>query len=349
MTFFKNHLIQSTAQVREALEKLNTLALDAILFVVDDTNKLLGSLTDGDIRRGLIKGFTIDQNVVDFIQSNPKFILENQINVKELIQYRKMNFKIIPVLNANKEVVDVINFRNHSSILPIDSLIMAGGIGKRLHPLTLNTPKPLLKVGEKPIIEYNIDRLAKFGIENVWISVKFLGEQIESYFGNGEEKELNIKYVWENEPLGTIGAIRKIKDFKNDYIIIQNSDLLTNIDYEDFFLDFIESEADFSIVGIPYQVNIPYAIMETNPDNSVTGFKEKPTFTYFANGGIYIMKKELIKHIPENTFFDATDLIDKLISLNKKVNTYKLAGYWLDIGKHEDFQKAQADIKHITF
>jgi dTDP-glucose pyrophosphorylase len=345
---YKSHLIFYSTSVKEALEKLNALALDAILFVVDNENKLIGSLTDGDIRRGLIKGLNIEQSVKEYIQANPKFLYEGDININELINFRKSNFKIIPLVNKEKVIVDIINFRNHSSLLPVDALIMAGGIGKRLQPLTLTTPKPLLKVGEKPIIEHNIDRLSKFGIENIWISLKYLGDQIQEYFGDGKEKEITINYIWEDQPLGTIGSIRKVNTFSHDIILIQNSDLLTNINYEDFFLDFIESEADFSIVGIPYQVNIPYAIMETNAQNTVIDFKEKPTFTYYANGGIYLMKKELINLIPVDTFFDATDLIDKLITIGKKVHTYQLAGYWLDIGKHEDFHKAQTDINHIT-
>jgi NDP-sugar pyrophosphorylase family protein len=154
--------------------------------------------------------------------------------------------------------------------------------------------------------------------------------------------------VWEDVALGTIGAVSKIDNFRHDYILVMNSDLLTNIDYEHLFLDFINKDADFAVVSIPYQVKIPYAVLETE-EGQIKSFKEKPTYTYYSNGGIYIMKKSVLQHLPKNTFFNATDLMDKLIAENLKVVSYPLIGYWLDIGKHEDFIKAQNDIKQIKF
>jgi NDP-sugar pyrophosphorylase family protein len=223
---------------------------------------------------------------------------------------------------------------------------MAGGLGQRLRPLTLNTPKPLLKVGSKPIIEHNIDRLAMFGIDDFWISVKYLGEQIQNYFGNGEFKNISIEYIWEDEPLGTIGAVSKIDNFKHDYILVTNSDLLTNIDYEQFFLDFINQDADLAILTIPYNVSIPYAVLETQM-GEVKSFKEKPTYTYFSNGGVYLMKKDMLNYLPKNDFYNATDLMEELIHKSHKVISVPFNGYWLDIGRHEDYEKAQIDIKKL--
>jgi NDP-sugar pyrophosphorylase family protein len=225
---------------------------------------------------------------------------------------------------------------------------MAGGRGQRLQPLTDTIPKPLLKVGEKPIMEHNLDRLALYGIDDFWFSVKYLGEQIEAYFGDGSNKNIAIEYVWENEPLGTIGAVSKIQNFQHDYVLLTNSDLLTNLDYEHFFLYFLEKDADLAIVTIPYQVNIPYAVLETNTAGEISSFKEKPTYTYYSNGGIYLMKKTMVDYIPKNTFFNATDLMEKLIAEGKKVVSYPLIGYWLDVGQHEDFAKAQQDIKFLN-
>jgi NDP-sugar pyrophosphorylase family protein len=224
---------------------------------------------------------------------------------------------------------------------------MAGGRGERLKPLTDFIPKPLLKVGEKPILELNLERLAKYGIDDFWISVKYLGEQIETYFGNGENRNINIQYVWEKEPLGTIGAVSLIDNFNHDFVLVTNSDLLTNIDYEHFFLDFLSKNADFAVLTIPYQVNIPYAVLETD-NSTIKSFKEKPTYTYYSNGGVYLMKKEMLKLIPQNTFYNSTDLMEELINKNYNVVSYPFPGYWLDIGKHDDFKKAQFDIKNIT-
>ncbi|MGY3795207.1 nucleotidyltransferase family protein [uncultured Aquimarina sp.] len=348
MRNYKEHLLLTKSTIKQALVRLDKLAGDAILFVVDEDETLIGSLTDGDVRRGLLKGVTIEDKVNSIIQENPRFIKKGEENIQKIIEYREGNFKILPVLNKKNKVVNVINFRQLRSYLPIDAVIMAGGKGTRLRPLTETTPKPLLKVGDKPIMEHNLDRLALYGIDDFWVSVKYLGEQIEEYFGNGNSKNTKIDYVWEDEPLGTVGAVSKIQNFEHDYILITNSDILTNLDYESFFLDFIDQDADLSVVTIPYQVNIPYAVLETS-NGHVISFKEKPTYTYYSNGGIYLMKRSVLKHLPHNTFFNATDLMEKLIEEDSKVISYPLAGYWLDVGKHEDFEKAQQDIKKIKF
>jgi dTDP-glucose pyrophosphorylase/mRNA-degrading endonuclease RelE of RelBE toxin-antitoxin system len=348
MRNFREHLIFSESSIKEALIKLDSLAKDAILFVINKEDKLVGSLTDGDVRRALIKGLTIDKEVDTIIQTNPKFIKKGDQDIQKIIEYREGNFRILPVIDTEDKVVNVINFREMRSYLPVDVVIMAGGRGQRLQPLTNTTPKPLLKVGDKAIMEHNVDRLALYGIDDFWVSVKYLGKQIENFFGDGAERNIAINYVWEDVALGTIGAVSQIDNFVHDYVLVMNSDLLTNIDYEHLFLDFIKNEADFAVVSIPYQVTIPYAVLETH-DGQIKSFKEKPTYTYYSNGGIYIMKKSVLQHLPKDTFFNATDLIDKLIVEKLKVISYPLVGYWLDIGKHEDFIKAQEDIKQIRF
>lgn len=348
MRIYKDHLILSGSKVKEALLLLNELSQDAILFVVDNNDKLIGTLTDGDVRRGLIKGFTIESLINEIIQDNPRYITKGENNLEKIIQYRDGNFRIVPVVDENHRVVNIINFRNVRSYLPIDAVIMAGGRGQRLQPLTDTVPKPLLKIGNKAIMEHNLDRLAMFGIDDFWVSVKYLGEQIENHFGSGKEKNIKIEYVWETEPLGTIGAVSQIENFEHDYVLVTNSDLLTNIDYEQFFLEFTKHEADLAVLTIPYQVNVPYAVLET-VNGAVKSFKEKPIYTYYSNGGIYLMKREMLKFIPKGTFFNATDLMEELIKNNLKVISFPFSGYWLDVGKHEDFEKAHIDIHNIKF
>jgi len=351
--FFKNqmtksnynkHLLLKGSTIKEALARLDFLAKDAIIFIVDKDNKLVGSLTDGDVRRGLLRGITIEHKVDEIIQPSPKYLRKGEKNIDKVIEFRENNFRIIPILDAQDRVVNVINFRELRSYLPIDAVIMAGGRGERLRPLTDNTPKPMLKVGGKPIIEHNIDRLASFGIDDIWISIKYLGEKIEDYLGNGNGRNLNIQYVKENTPLGTIGAVSNIDGFQHDVVLVTNSDLLTNLNYEHFYLEFLKQQADFAVVTIPYQVNIPYAVLETS-NGHVVDFKEKPTYTYYSNGGIYLMKKEVLQYIPKNTFFNSTDLMERLLKENKKVISFPFQGYWLDVGRHADYQKANIDIK----
>lgn len=347
MEIVNKHIINQNSSVRDALIKLDQLGSDAILFVVDAKNKLLGSLTDGDLRRGFIKGLGFENNILEFVQNNPKYILENEYNLDSLEDYKNKFIKVLPIINSEGIIIDVLNFRTRSTLIPADAVLMAGGEGKRLRPLTEKTPKPLLKVGEKPIIEYNIDRLKNVGIKNIHLSVNYLAEQLIDYFGDGDQKALNIKYIKEDKPLGTIGSILLVNDFKHEDILVMNSDLLTNIDFADFFKTFKDTNADMAVAATSYHVDVPYAVLEVNEINAVKSLKEKPRYTYYSNAGIYILKKEMLKLIPSGEFFDITDLMERILEMNLKLITYPINGYWLDIGKHEDYKKAQEDIKHI--
>lgn len=343
------HIVNKNSTIRESLLKLDRLASDAILFVIDDNQKLIGSLTDGDLRRGFIKGLGFEDSILDFIQPNPKFILEDEYNIEKLEDFKSKNFKIIPIVNREFVIIDILNFKNKFTRLPLDAILMAGGKGMRLRPLTETTPKPLLKVGEKPIIEYNIDRLIKFGVKNIYLSINYLGEQLVEYFGDGGKKEINIGYIKEEKPLGTIGSALLVDNYKHDEIIVMNSDLLTNIDFTDFYKFFKNSNADMAVASTPYSIDVPYAVLEVDEKYKVLSLKEKPKYTYFSNAGIYILKTQLLKMIPKGTFYDITDLMQKVIEMDIKLVTYPIKGYWLDIGKHEDFKKAQNDIDFIDF
>ncbi|WP_282629956.1 nucleotidyltransferase family protein [Empedobacter sedimenti] len=347
MNLVQKHTIFFNQSVRDALIRLDEIAPSSILFVVDKDYKLLGSLTDGDLRRGFIKGLGFDNEILDFVQPSPISINERNIDLNKIEKYRKNLLKIIPIVNDDLKIVDVLDFSLRKTLIPADAVLMAGGEGKRLRPLTETTPKPLLKVGDKPIIEYNIDRLINFGVKTINLSINYLGEQLVDYFGDGSKKEIDIKYVKEDKPLGTIGSILLVDTFHNDDIIVMNSDLLTNIDFADFFKMYKETEADMAVAATSYHVDVPYAVLEVNDGVEVRSLKEKPRYTYYSNAGIYILKKELLKMIPQETFFDITDLMERILEMNLKLVTYPINGYWLDVGKHEDFKKAQEDIKHI--
>ena len=345
---FRKHFINSNSTIKHALELLSKVGHDTILFSVNENDQLIGSITDGDIRRGLLNRLVLEDKIEEIVNLNPKFIKKENYSIDEIKKLRNNNYKVIPVLDKNDVVINIINFRSVLSYLPIDVVIMAGGLGTRLKPLTDKIPKPLLKIGDKTIIDYNIDRLISFGVDDFWISVRYLANQIKEHFGNGNSRNVKIEYVDEDVPLGTIGAVSKINDFKHDHVMVTNSDILTNLNYEDFFEDFIEKDADMSVVTIPYDVEIPYAVMETESDN-VLSFIEKPTYTYYSNGGIYLIKKSILKNIPENTLFNSTDLMELLLEKKLKLISYPMHNYWLDIGKPNDYLKAQNDIKHIKF
>ena len=347
MRDYNEHLVKNDIELSIVLRKFDELGADAILFIVDSQNQLMGSLTDGDVRRGLLNGLDLSDSILKFAQKAPKFIRKSKYSLSELIELRKSNLRIIPVLNDNNIVLTVINFRFLRTYLPIDAIVMAGGLGSRLKPLTDSVPKPLLKVGQKPIIDYGLENLERHGVENVFISVRYLGEQIENHI-KSRKSFTKAKVIWEKKPLGTLGSASLVESFSNDTILVTNSDVLTNIDYEKFLLDFLQSGADMSVVGIPYQVNVPYAVMDI-VDGNVVKFQEKPSFTYYSNGGIYLIKKNILESIPFNTFFNTTDLMDKVINNGGILRSYPLKEYWLDIGRPEDFEKANIEIKSIDF
>lgn len=340
-------IISKKNTLLEALQRLNALRdiSSLILFVIDQNDVVVGSLTDGDIRRSLVRNGDLKLMVEEIC--NKDFLFEYSTNgFINLAPYRKKNIKILPILDQDKKMVSLIDLARTSSVLPLECMIMAGGRGKRLSPLTDTIPKPMLPLGDKPIIEHNIDRLISFGIKKIYISVKYLGEQIQEYFGDGSKKGIEIEYIWEEEALGTAGALSLVNDFKTDKVLLMNSDLFTNIDFEDLYLDMIENNADMVVASTEYKIDVPYAVFETAGKN-VVNFKEKPSYIYQSNAGIYIMNKKLIKNIPKNKFYDITELMESLVHEGGKLNFSPIRGYWIDIGKPIDYKQAQEFVKHI--
>ena len=344
----KKHILYSNQTVRDALLMLNDLKKNTILIVVDEAGTLIGSLTDGDLRRGFIKGLTFDDSLMDYLQPDPLFIYEEELPKSNLNTLRLRNFMVVPIVDRNRKVVRILNLREIQSVVPADVFIMAGGRGQRLMPLTEATPKPMLHVGGKPILEHNIDRLINYGIKNIYISVNYLADQIEDYFKDGSDKGVSINYVHEDKPLGTIGSVKMVDNLENDYVMVMNSDLLTDIDFNGFFQTFLRSGADMAVATTMYNVEVPYGVMEVDNGNFVNALKEKPCYTYYSNAGIYIIKKELLSLVPHNQFYNVTDLMESLIAEGKKLVSFPILGYWLDIGKHDDFIKAQEDIKSLV-
>jgi dTDP-glucose pyrophosphorylase len=345
MKNFTDFTISKYASCLDALRKLDNDKSNQTLFVLDESEKLVGTVTDGDIRRGLIKGLNLDSQIHLFCYSNFCFV-NDRIDVSYIQQLKREGIKVLPKLSVTGQIEKVYDLLRLKSILPLHAVIMAGGKGERLRPLTEKTPKPMLPLGNKPIIEHTIDRLISFGIENLTISVGYLSDQIINFFGDGSKKGIHINYIKEELPFGTIGCIAQIDKFEQEGLLIMNADIFTNVDFEHLYLSFKNENADMVVASIPYTVDIPYAIIE-HSDNFITSFKEKPKMTYYANAGIYLIKKETIALIPNNTFYNATDLMDSIISNKGKLIHCPITGYWIDIGKHDDYNKAKEIIKHL--
>jgi len=348
MIDIKKHLIHAKDELKSALVSLNNVPNNLTLFVLDENEKMVGTLTDGDVRRGLIKGKNVSDNVEDFMTPNFSFLINKVYTIEEIKHIKTKGVKLLPVLDVKGKIIRVIDFNKVETILPIEAVLMAGGRGERLRPLTDTIPKPLLKIRNKPIIEHNIDRLMRYGVHNFTITLRYLGEMIENCFGDGESKGISINYIKETNPMGTIGAIGLIKEFRNDDLLVMNSDLFTNIDFEDFYKTFCNENADICIATIPYNIDVPYGVFNIQNETIITDLKEKPRFTYYANAGIYLIKKSLVKKISRKIKTDATDFILNCIEEKCRVIKYPIIGYWIDIGKPEDLKKAQEFSEHIS-
>ena len=342
-----NHIINKNIILLEALSRINDVAPDPlVLFVLDDENRMVGTLTDGDSRRALIAGASVNDRVEKIMHRNFNYMkVEDIDDVKEIKRQRELKMRLVPVLDKDMHIVDIINLERYKTRLPIDAVLMAGGKGERLRPLTEKTPKPLLKVGNKAIIDHNIDRLIDYGVKHISVTVNYLKEQLEEHF---KEPHNGVQVFTVREPkfLGTIGSIRFVKDFYNDTILVMNSDLFTNINYEDFYLHFKEHNADMSVAAIPYDVDIPFGILNLEGRN-ILGLSEKPHFGYYANAGIYLIKRTALNLIPENTMFHSTDLVKALIADGRKVIRFPLGGTWIDIGTPQEYKRANDMVKYL--
>lgn len=342
-----NYFINGENTVVEALSKIEQLTGDAqTLFVVNEGGQLQGVLTEGDIRRALIKGASLCTLVKEVMNRNYYFFNQGHIDIATFKEKRKLGALLIPIIDDDGRIVEIVNLSKYVSMLPLDAVLMAGGKGERLRPLTEKTPKPLLPVGDKCIIDHNIDRLLNYGVKNISVTVNYLKEQIEDHFKN-PRGNVQVHTVREPKYLGTIGSIKFVPQFYNDTILVMNSDLFTNINYEDFYLHFKEHNADMSVAAVPYSVKIPYGILDLVERRRIKGLIEKPSYEYYANAGIYLIKKAALDYIPDDTFFNATDLIEKLIAEGRKVIRFPLNGTWIDIGNPQEYNRANELVSHM--
>ena len=339
--FLDRHIINGNATIRETLMALNELSGDSMtLFAVDSDCHLIGSVTDGDIRRALIAGKTTEDKVCDIAFKNYIYLTSDASadeRYRTVARARERRINLLPVTDEGI-LSDIIDLRKMKSAIPAEAVLMAGGRGERLRPLTLDTPKPLLNVGGKPIIDYNVDSLLRYGVKDVYVTVNYLKEQIIDHFAH---PKWNGKVHCIEEPcrLGTMGSVALIDTLSQDYVIVMNSDLLTDIDFERLWRHHVDSEAVLTMATVPYTVSVPFAILKTNGDR-VTGLEEKPTFNHFANAGVYIIDRNILSEIKRGEYLDAPDFVESLIAKGLKVSHFAIEGTWIDIGSPDDFRYA---------
>lgn len=339
------YVIKENATLLEALHQLNLLSgKQMVLLVTNECDVMTGTLTDGDVRRALLGGVSLDAQVKEAMHRNFKAIKTKDVDVVMMRNCRINGVGILPHLNDDGTIKTVYDLTKTKAVLPLSAILMAGGKGERLRPLTLNTPKPLLEIGGKAIIDYNIEALASVGITDITVTTRYLADQIHEHFST-PVAGVNVKCVTETLPLGTIGAASLVSRSEEGNTLVMNSDLLTTISFEEMYMRHIEEHADVTIAAIPYVVSVPYAILTTE-GAQVKGIEEKPSYSYYANAGIYIFSNKLLDTVPSDSRTDATDLIEQAINNGLKVVYYPINGTWIDVGSPNDFKQAQDLMRH---
>lgn len=332
---------------------INTMKLidnnsKGMLLVVDKDNKLLGTITDGDIRRAILVGCSLTTSILEFYNKNCIYVYEN-VSISEVKKHFIENkIKLLPIVDDNKKVLgyleidDLIDYNKLEKENPV--LIMAGGLGTRLRPLTDNIPKPMLKVGDKPILQTIIEQFRDYGFKNILISVNYKSDIIENYFRNGSDFGVSIRYIKEKKRLGTAGAIKLASEYLNKPFFVINGDILTNINFYNLLKYHTENNYKMTIGSRVYETQIPYGVLNVK-ESCVTSLQEKPIIKYLVSGGVYILDPDIKNNIPEDEYFDITELIDILIKSQERIGSFSITDYWMDIGKVDDYYKANEDVK----
>ena len=346
----QKHIIEHTRPLHEALGALNALSgTGTMTLFVTGGRRLLGSLTDGDVRRALLAGIGLDAPVRDAMHTPARAVPAPAASPDNVLHYKMLRQKgitIVPVVDNDGNIVDMVDLRATRTRLPLSAILMAGGKGERLRPMTLTTPKPLLKIEGKAIIDYNIEALAECGVSDITVTTRYLAEQIHEHF-RLPVAGVQVKCVTEDKPVGTIGSAALVRVEGDGNTLVMNSDLLTTVSFEEMYLRHIREDADITVAVIPYQVSVPFAIITTDGPQ-ITGIEEKPAYSYFANAGIYIFANRLLRSLPTDRRTDATDLIADTIAAGGKVVYSPVNGTWLDVGSPADFEQASQLMRHYN-
>ncbi len=345
---YNNLMLKTSFSIRESLEIIDNGAM-RIGIVVDNNEKLIGTVTDGDIRRGLLKGYTLDETIDKLVHRDP--IVATIEDTKEMILEKAVEHKIyqIPIVDMNNKVLGIEEVEDllNPNEMPNRVILMVGGLGTRLRPLTENTPKPMLKVGDKPILETIVLNFKKYGFINITMCVNYKSHIIENYFGDGSVFGVNIDYIYEEERMGTAGALSLLSEKPNEAFFVMNGDLLTNINF-DHLLSHHTSNNSFATMCLrKYEYDIPYGVVDIDNKENILSIKEKPQYNYYVNGGIYLIDPSALSYIPQGEFFDMPSLFEILLNDGKICSSYTIKEYWLDIGRLSDYEKANHEYSNF--
>lgn len=348
----EDFFIKKNWSIKDAMKQMNKTG-EKILFAVDDDNSLLGSLTDGDVRRWILKEGKLTDHVDKIYNKNPIFVTANYgiENVKQLMLKNKIEW--IPVLGTDRKIIEVLLWNNifgDGVVVPKEKLsmpmvIMAGGKGERLDPFTRILPKPLIPIGERPIIDIIMDKFSQYGITEFYISINHKARMIKFYFEE-TNTAYNIHYLEEREPLGTAGSLRFLKGRLKGSFFVTNCDIIINCDYAEIARFHAQNDYDLTMVGAFRHHTIPYGICEIKKGGILKTITEKPEYDFIVNTGMYILKSNVLRFIPKNTLFHMTNLVQEIRKNNGKIGVFPVAEKsWIDVGQWEEYKKSIANMK----
>jgi dTDP-glucose pyrophosphorylase/CBS domain-containing protein len=353
MSDWQSILLGTTATVRDAIAALERGAL-GIALVVDDEKHLLGTVTDGDVRRAILRDVSLQESVTALLLRPPGSPYAQPIAAPlgtpddELLALMHIRaVQQVPLLDTAGRVKGLATMAEltRRSDLGIPAVVMAGGFGNRLHPLTENKPKPMLSIGDKPILERIIEGLCSHGINDIWLATHYQAGQIRAYFGDGRKWGTRIRYVHEKEPLGTAGALSLLPEHFDTPFLLMNGDLLTRLSYRTLYRFHQDVGGVMTVCVKEYDVHVPFGVVEVE-NGLVRSLNEKPTRRFFINAGIYVLAPQMLDYVPQNRKFDITELVQQLVQQGQRVAGFPIHEYWLDIGQRRDYRKAQEDVKN---
>ena len=338
--------INQNASIKEALEVIDKGAIK-VAVVLSDDGLLLGMLNDGDIRRALLKGMSLDDSITSIINKHPVVanINDTKERILELANEKKLHQ--IPII-SNGKLIGIQDIREFLAPKnkPNKVILMVGGLGTRLRPLTNDVPKPMLDVGNKPILHTIVENFAKYGYTDIIMCVNYKSEIIKEYFGNGDKFGVKIEYVLENQRMGTAGALSLLKERPKDDFFVMNGDLLTNVNFEYLHEYHKDSNALASICIRKYEMQVPYGVVNVRA-NKVTSIEEKPTQSFFVSAGIYMFSPIVLDFIPKGVFYDMPTLFSELLKQGFAVHPFFIREYWLDIGRMDEYRRANDEYEGV--
>ena len=346
---WKKTILKMTDSMEVAVKILNQESL-RIVMVVDDDERLIGSITDGDIRRGLIRQLPMNTTLAEIMHKNPIVSVAGDDKSNILAKMKELDLLQIPIIDSNGRVVGLETLQSLIEKKKFNNpvFLMAGGFGKRLAPLTDNTPKPLLKVGNKPILENVINQFIDAGFYNFYISTHYRAEMVQEYFGDGSNLNVSIKYIYENEPLGTAGSLGLLPDNLTTLpILMMNGDLLTKVDLKELLRFHLQEGNDVTMCVREYDFQVPYGVVETDGKH-VISIEEKPVHHFFVNAGIYVLNPSMLDMVDGKSYVDMPQLLEQKMRESGKISMFPVHEYWQDIGQIDQLNQAQRDVSQFS-